>query len=52
MGNKNSLLLVETPIPLLALLDQISRDAEDAWLKPFAMLINVDQAKKEKSDAS
>lgn len=46
MWNRNTLPLVETLMPQHALLDQISRDAEDAWLKPSTMLINVDQAEQ------
>lgn len=38
-------------MPPLALLDQISRDADDAWLKPSSTSINVHQAEKEKSNA-
>lgn len=46
MGNRNTLPLVETLMPQHALLDQISRDAEDAWLKPSTVLINMDQAEQ------
>lgn len=46
MGNWNTLPLVETLMPQRALLDQISRDAEDVWLKPSTMLINRDQAEQ------
>lgn len=52
MGKRNSLPLVETRMPLLALLDQISRDADDAWPKPSTTSINVDQAETENSNAN
>lgn len=44
--------LAEASMLPLALLDQISRDAGNAWLKPPATLINVDQAEKEKNNAN
>lgn len=51
-NGEEKLPLAETSMLPLALLDQISRDADNAWLKPPATLISVDQAEKEKSNAN